>query len=269
MKKLWTVIASVAVANVLAIVALLAWLKTSDRLSDERVQLLKTTFSKTIASEKQEKAAAAAAMEEEKKKKAQEEKMARPPETASEKIEKQSIEEEQKLQIIQRKQQELDNLRTTLITELSKLESREKKLAEEKAAFAAERARIAETEGAKQFRDALATLEGQKPKDAKGVLKALIEAKNKDQAVSYLAKMEEGKRSKVIAEFVKDDTALAAELLESLRTRGTIVPPADTRNADQRPATPATPPASTEPAQAGAGPAPTGAENPGSTASGR
>jgi hypothetical protein len=83
-----------------------------------------------------------------------------------------------------------------------------------------------ETDGNKQFLVALATLEGQKPKDAKQVLKALLDVRETDQVVAYLAKMEEGKRSKVIAEFVKDSPAMAADLLERLRTRGVVVPAA-------------------------------------------
>lgn len=224
MKRVWTVIAILAVANILALGGFIGWLKMSDRLNKDRVEQVRKTFARTVAQEVSDKVAEAQATKDAEKKKAEDERMAQPPETAGEKIAKQKLDEEQKLQAIQRKQQELESLRTSLMSELSKLEEQEKRLKADKEAFAAERARIAQTEGEKQFKDALATLEGQKPKDAKQVLKALIDAKQKPQAVSYLAKMEEGKRSKVMAEFVKDDAALAAELLEQLRTRGTVVP---------------------------------------------
>lgn len=261
MKTLWTIIALVAVINILAIAGLLGWLKATNRLNQDRVTLVRQTFAKTISAEMQEKAAQAAAAEDQKKKDAEAERMARPPETAADKIEKQRLDEEQRLQLIQRKQQELESLRSSLMTELAKLDAREKKLADDKAAFAAERAKIAETEGAKQFKDALLTLEGQKPKDAKQVLKAMIDGKQKDQAVSYLAKMEDGKRSKVMAEFVKDDAALAADLLERLRTRGTVVPVADSSHADQRQAPATTAANSANPALPNAGPAPAGSQS--------
>lgn len=231
MRRIWTVIALLSVMNILAIGGLLGWLKISDRLSKERVESLKKIFVRTVAQEQADAAAVVVQAAEEKKSADEKARMAIPPETAAEKIAAQKQEDEQSLQAIQRKQQELESLRASLMSELAKLEGREKQLAAEKAAFAGERARIADTEGAKHFKDALATLEGQKPKDAKQVLKALIDASQKHQAVSYLAKMEEGKRSKVIAEFVKDDAGLAADLLERLRTRGTVVPAMEDANA--------------------------------------
>jgi len=121
-----------------------------------------------------------------------------------------------------RQQQDLENLRNGLMSQLAKLEEREKKLQTDRDAFAAERKKIAATEGDKQFQLALATLEGQKPADAKKVLRAMLDAPTHqtDQVVSYLAKMDEGKRAKIMAEFVKEDPAVAAELLERLRIRG-------------------------------------------------
>ena len=92
----------------------------------------------------------------------------------------------------------------------------------------------------KQFRTALETLEAQKPKDAKATLQAMIDADGgnattggtgaaakasptaggRKQVVTYLTAMDEEMRSKVMAEFIKTDPRLAAELLEQLRTRG-------------------------------------------------
>jgi hypothetical protein len=43
--------------------------------------------------------------------------------------------------------------------------------------------------------------------------------------------MDESKRSKVIAEFVKDDPVVAADLLERLRTRGVVPPTASSAQA--------------------------------------
>lgn len=227
MKTLWTILAVVAVMNILAILGLAAWLKGTGRLSRERVEALKTTFATTVAEEQAARERNEAAAKQAAVAAAAAEKAAVPPKPASDVIAEQRFREDQRAQVLLRQQQDLENLRTSLMARLDELVVREKKLEADKAAFAAERARIAEIEGAKQFQTALAALEGQKPKDAKLVLNALIEGKQQDQAVAYLAKMDEGKRAKVLAEFVKDSPPLAAELLERLRTRGvTMASPA-------------------------------------------
>lgn len=224
MKTIWTVIVSMCIANVLAIGGVVVWLKASDRLNMDRVKLVRQTFSRTVSAEKLDEAQRAVDAERAKQEQAQADRMAQPPRSAEATIEKSRVEDEQRLQTILRKQQELESLRGAIARQSAALEEREKKLLADREAFKAERERIAQTEGAKQFQDALTTLEGQRPKDAKMVLKALIDAKQREQAVSYLAKMEESKRSKVLAEFVKEDATLAADLLERLRTRGTVVP---------------------------------------------
>jgi hypothetical protein len=151
---------------------------------------------------------------------AQAKKMAEPPLSAAEKIAGQDIQDEQQYQARLRKVQDLESLQSSVLLQLAQIERREKALDADKKALAAERRKIVETDGDKQFQAALATLEGQKPKDAKQMLRALLEQRQTDQVVAYMAKMEEGKRTKVMAEFVKDDPALAADLLERLRLRG-------------------------------------------------
>ncbi len=224
MKAIWNILAVMAIVNILAIGGGVMWLKSTGRLSRERLTAVRAAFVKSVAEEEAAKAAAADEAKKKEAEKAQADKMAQPPITATEKIAEQRLQEDQRLQVLLRQQQELDNLRSGLMAQVAKLEEREKKLDADKKAFAAERKKIAETDGEKQFQVALSTLEGQKSKDAKDVLKALWDQKQSDQVVAYLAKMEDGKRSKVMAEFVKADAALAAELLERLRTRGVVVP---------------------------------------------
>lgn len=221
MKPLMTVITVMAVANVLAIVGLLGWLGATDRLSRERLGEVKKVFAVTVAQEAQSKEALKAAAEQEAKKAEAEKKMAEPPKTAGEAIGEQRFRDEQRAQVYLRQQQDLENFRASLLAKLANLEEREKKLAADRAEFEAEKKAAGEMEQSKQFKAALAALENQKPKDAKQMLRAMMTASQTEQVVAYLDKMEEGKRSKVLAEFVKDDAALAADLLERLRTRGT------------------------------------------------
>lgn len=225
MKSLWTIIAVMALINVLAVGALVGWLHTSGRLNRERVQAVRKVFTTTVSEELHQLAAAEAAAEQLIKDKAAQAKLAEPPKTAGDQIADQQFRAEQREQLIQRQRQELESLRSALLVQVARLQERENKLAADRAAFADERRRIAETEGARQFREALATLEGQKARDAKMVLDALLQAQQVDQVVAYLARMEEGKRTKVMAEFVKDDPSVAADLLERLRTRGGVAAP--------------------------------------------
>lgn len=225
MKTIWNILAVLALINILAVAGGLLWLKSSDRLSKERVVAVRERFIKTVAQEMSEKQAADIAARQKEADAAAAEKMAIPPSTAAEKIADQQLKDDQRSQMLLRQQQIVENMQASVMLQLAKLEEREKKLEEDRRAFAAERKKIAETEGDKQFQVALTTLEGQKAKDAKKVLRALLDQKLSDQVVAYLAKMEEGKRSKVMAEFVKDEPSMAAELLERLRTRGIVVPP--------------------------------------------
>lgn len=220
MKRLWMILSTIAIANLLAIGGFVGWLKMTDRLNRDRFENVKQMFRVTLAQEQQakvdEEAAAAAA----KVKAEADAKAALPPEPAADKIAEKQLQAEKELQQVQRRRQELESLKAMLIRQMADLERRESQLAAQKAAFDAERKRIADAESSSQFKAALATLEAQKPKDAKAVIKALLDSKQSAQAIDYLAKMDEGKRGKVMAEFVKDEPSLAADLLERIRTRG-------------------------------------------------
>lgn len=224
MKRIWMILSTIAVANILAMGGLVGWLKMTDRLNRDRFEAVKAIFKTTLAQDVQGLAAEKAAMETAKQAAAADAKAAIPPSTASDIIAEKQLTEEHGLHVLLRQQQELTNLRNALMNQLADLERREQELATAKAAFELERKRIADTEGTAQFKAALATIESQKPKDAKSMLRALMDSGQAEQAVAYLARMDESKRSKVVAEFVKDDPQLAASLLEKLRTRGTSVP---------------------------------------------
>lgn len=224
MKRIWMIISTLAIANILAMGGLVGWLKMTDRLNRDRFEAVKAIFKTTVAQDAQGVAAQKAAIETAKQAAAEEAKAGIPPITAAEIIAEKQLSEEQGLHVLLRQQQELTNLRNALMNQLADLERRERELSTAKTAFEVERQRIADTEGTAQFKAALTTIESQKPKDGKAMLRALMDTSQSDQAVAYLARMDESKRSKVMAEFVKDDPQLAASLLEKLRTRGTSVP---------------------------------------------
>lgn len=220
MKRLWMIISTLAIANLLAIGGLLAWLHSSDRLNKERVQSIRTMLATTVAQDAQAKVEADTKVAQEQAAAAEEAKAAEPPITAEDRIAERQLDAEKQLQAVLRQKQELASLRDGLMRQLDDIERRERELIQQRTQFEADRKRFAENEGTQQFKAALSTLESQKPKDAKAVLGALLEARQTEQVVAYLTRMDESKRSKIIAEFVKDAPTVAADLLERIRTRG-------------------------------------------------
>lgn len=219
MKTIWTILALLAVFNILAVVGLVGWLNATDRLSRDRVLAVSRVFSTTVEQEKAEKAKQEAEEKLKAEERAREERLALPPVSAAEKVAEQQFRDAQKSQTLLRQQQELETLRASLIKRIDDLDLRERKLALERKSFDEQRAKIQAEEASAQFKVAMATLEGQRPKDAKQVLMAMLQEKQHDQVISFLNKMEEGKRVKVMAEFVKEDAALAADLLQRLQAR--------------------------------------------------
>ena len=55
MKRIWMIVSTLAIANMLAVIGLLAWLHTSDRLSKDRLQSIRSMLAVTHAQEEQTK----------------------------------------------------------------------------------------------------------------------------------------------------------------------------------------------------------------------
>ena len=110
------------------------------------------------------------------------------------------------------------------------------------AAFDERVARRTEALQNEDFRRVVASLEKLPPKQAKDVLVAYVEAGDSEQAVDYLAAMQLRKSAGVLKTFkTPEETQLAAQLIEQLRTRSTAA--AAAASANQTPAdTPRTEP---------------------------
>ncbi|HRQ72130.1 MAG TPA: hypothetical protein PLU35_03790 [Phycisphaerales bacterium] len=142
--------------------------------------------------------------------------------------------DEAQQQRLERMRNEARTVAAMVARELRMLDQRRAELDAERGAFESMRDRIVALEGDEQFRKALSVLAGLKPADAKTALMELIGGgvgaatpingwgDGRSQAVAYLDAMPSRTRSKVMAEFVADDPALAADLLERLRTHGII-----------------------------------------------
>lgn len=224
MKKLWTLISTIAFLNLLAVVGFAAWLYSSGRVDSARIQEVQSLFGETVEErdqrvEEEEKAAADALNNAEK---ALPEIALTADERNRVRVEMTQIDRQRR----ERTEREIDDLKASLMRQQRMIDADREALREEQRAFDEMRERLEIIEGADQFAKSLSVLSGLKPKDAMNALQALLDQGKDEQVVSYLSKMDERVRTKVFAEFVKVDKQLAANLLESLRTRGLAAAPA-------------------------------------------
>ncbi len=224
MKSIGLVVAVVAVANLLALAGFVAWLKASDRIDSDRVRRIREILSVTVGEEVAAKDAADVQAKAQAKAESEAARLVVPPETAAEKIAASTDADDAQLLAVVRRRRELDDVMRAIERQRADLDARSAAVKADRAAFDAERKKIEQVTSDAQFKKALATLEAQKPADARNVLEALISEGKGAQAVSYLSAMEERVRSKVLAEFAKADGRVAADLLEQLRTHGVKTP---------------------------------------------
>lgn len=220
MKRIWTILSVLALANVLAVGVLVGWLVSSDRLNKDRVEQVRAILARTVAQEQADAKAKADEAAQEQQAADEAARMAVPPIPSAEIVAATQLVRDADLQVDLRRQRELEDMRSSLLRLQAGLEAREAELARRVEEFEESKELYASIEGAEQFKTALTTLEGQRPRDAKAVLQSLLQIGQQEQVTAYLANMDESKRSKIVAEFVKDNAAVAADLLERLRTRG-------------------------------------------------
>lgn len=220
MRSLWIIISTLAIANLLGIGAFVGWLAATDRLSKDRMTKIREMLAKTNAQERADVAASEAAQAEAAKAAAAEAKMRVPPESSPDAMVRTTEADELAALRLARTRDEVRQMQQQLDARQWTLDREREQLEADKKALEAKTTEVARTLGSEQFKQALASLEAQKPADARKVLQALIDQQRVDQAVLYLSAMTERARARILAEFIKADKALAASLLEQLRTRG-------------------------------------------------
>ena len=220
MKTIWNAVSVVAVANLLAIAALIGWLRASDRLDIDRLRAIKEALAPTLASERETAKAEAVRAEQEAIAAAERAKVGAAPVSAQERLNLKVEQSEIDRQRLARFQKEVEDLRRSLLLERAQLERDRETLEATRAAFESERRRIAAIEGDAQFQKTLTTLEQLKPDKAKLALQQLLDGGQEDQVVAYLNGMQDRLRAKVIDEFLATDAKVAAGLLERIRMRG-------------------------------------------------
>lgn len=223
MKTIWSILSVAAVANLIALVGIVAYLYSTGRLDATRLRETRQLFSQTAAQRAElaklagDKAVTDAAVAKEQSK------VGTPPITAGDAMDlklQQSQIDAARLESLKR---EVQILQETLARQKAALDADRLAFSKQKKDFELARDTVVKTESDEQFRKALATIEGLKPDKAKATLQTLIDMQQTDQAVSYLNFMQERTRTKIVDEFIKADPKVATDLLEKLRTRGVSV----------------------------------------------
>lgn len=222
MRTLWTMLSVLAVANLLALTAFVAWLGATDRLDVTRVREVREVFSLTLTQRQAEEAQAKAKEEADAKAAEEKAKSEMPPVTAADTLEIKLEQSKADLERTEAARREVRIMQETLRRERLALDDDRLSLKTEREEFERARQIVAQTEGNAQFKKTLATIEGLKADQAKTALQQLIDQKDVDQVVAYLNAMQERTRTKIISEFISADPKVATDLLERLRMRGTV-----------------------------------------------
>lgn len=257
MKTLWMTLSALAIANLLALAGFLMWLKSSDRLDRGRLEQVRQIISKPLAQEKAEKEAQSKKAEAEKKTAEETAKAARPPLTASEALAARLEAGEIDRQRIEALRSAIRALQDPLRAEREALTIEKRKLQQDQAAFQAQVASHDALVGDQQFKKTLGVLEALKPAEAKSLIMeilkgtepavaverasvgaltantptqaspsapgaASITTEGMKRSVDYLNAMQPRQRAKVMSELLKDDSKLASQLLERMRTYGQV-----------------------------------------------
>lgn len=251
MKTLWNAICVIALANLLAVVGLVGWLRTSDRINMDRARELRVMLTKTIGQQRSEEEQAKTTAEAEVKRKEADAKAKRVPLTASEQLAARLEATELDEQRLKGMRSEVDALQRTLREAQEKVKAERSSLDADRTAFEAAKKALAETTKSEQFQKTLAVLQAVKPTEARAILGEILigtsapasptgtdanagtlaanaapmtnpSNKGREQVIAYLDAMEAKSRTKVLTEFLKSDPKLAAGLLEDLRQRGQV-----------------------------------------------
>src|SRR5262245_29791074 len=174
MKTIWMIISTMALANLLAVAGFVGWLGATGRLSRERIERVRLILAPTLADEAAAEAAKPGSADAAAANSSPAGSAETIPVSAAERLRDQEVQTEAGLQHLLRRESEIRAMQSLLQRENDRLVKRQADLAAAEAAFAAERKRVEETDGAEQFKKALATLSGVKPREAQTMLSELL-----------------------------------------------------------------------------------------------
>lgn len=220
LKSLWTGFCLLGIANTLAILLFFGWLKSSDRISRDRIDAARLIFTKTVSEDEIAKQAEAQAQKQQAAAAEAQAKAALPPVTADLRAAIIREYEERNRQEKNRIQRETENLIETLTRRQAEFEKERSEFDAVKSAFEKQRAELVRLEGDAQFQKSLKIYQSLKPEAAKAMLQRLIDSQRMPEVIAYLNAMKPSAATKIVAEFQKVDATLAADLLERLKVYG-------------------------------------------------
>ena len=219
-KSLWTILVTLAIANLLGFIVFVTWLMGTGRLSQERMFELRELFSPTVevqeAMDEQAEREAAADAE----RQAVLDQVGTPPISAKGR----EVFEEEMARVVEnqavRTLREAKDRQDTLFKWQADLEEREEAFRAEREAFELMRAEIQEREGDEQFAKALKVYEGLPPNEVADLFGEMVRQGDEDEVVSFLDAMKPRIAADVMSAVQGNDVGLAARLLGRLREHG-------------------------------------------------
>lgn len=223
MKTLLKSVVILALLHFLLIAGFVGWFVGTGRLDERRVNELRQMIEEPVADrdkrEAEEQQAIEVAL-------AEKEALENPaiPLSSDDRITRKLNASEADQQKVQRMRRDVMDLQRMLQTERAQLDEARTEFLAEKAAFEQARERIRQTEGTEQFKAALETIQAMKAAQAHSLLNETLNAgpEGTETVIAYLDNLEDRKRAEILGKFEDEDPALAANLLELLRTRGVV-----------------------------------------------
>lgn len=229
MKTIFRALLVLLALHFLLVGGFVGWFVGTGRLDERRLGELRAMLTESAAQQEAREKSELAAAEAERK--ALEEAQNVPlPITADELISRKLLSSEADRQLIQRMRREISDLQRTLQIERRQLDEERSAFLAARDVFETARERIRATEGEAQFQAALETIATMKADQAHSVLSETLaqDPNGYETVIAYLDNLEGRKRAEILGKFEEADPALAAKLLELLRTRGQIASTAGT-----------------------------------------
>jgi hypothetical protein len=221
MKTTWNVISFLAVVNLMAIVLFVMWLWQSDRLSGDRIELLRETFGPTVTEASIVAEQRESEIEAERQREQQARRLEQLPIPAGRTVERVNLLEDMERQALGRVEDARRFHHEQFEQAMRDLQQREQRLEMQREQWErsveAERARRED----EQFAKTVQQYESIPPRQGKNMLLELINDGEMTQAVAYLDAMNPRAASKILGEFrTEAEIQLATRLLEELRRFG-------------------------------------------------
>jgi len=226
-KALVSAVIVVVLVHLLAAGGFVGWLAASDRISGQRVRDAVAVFRPTIADEKAdaeeaarvEAEAAAVAADA-----ARREAVADGPQTLTERLALKAEASQLAEHEVERLLRERADLTRRMAGAREQVEQMRAELEADRAAFEQRVEAWTDRQQEDDFRQAVKLAEQLPPKQAKAMLRELIDAGETDRAIDYLAAMNQRKAAVVLSQFKdEDEVATATALIEGLRQRSEAI----------------------------------------------